>query len=178
MKKLMAFISLMALVTPSLWANTDSLKNEEELEPIHPRTWVVAMAPWPDLNVFVSKDFFAAKSDLGFSTTSLVNLEESQEFWSKDNESQYNYIPLTFQQTGNLDLKFGWFHFQFLLGPAYSINLVENDGSHYWKGSLGFVFGTNLIFSERAVVSLQVRTMQMNSQTFVGTGGLYLGWRF
>lgn len=177
MKTIGTFILFMTLTSPLLWANSPSSPNESILEPAPPRTWVVAVAPWPDFNIFVSKDFFAAKSGLGFSTTSLINFEESQKFGS-DNESQYKYIPLTLQQTGNLDLKFGRFHFQLLLGPAYSINLVENDGSYSWKGSLGFVFGTNLILSERVVISLQIRTMQMASQTFVGTGGLYLGWRF
>lgn len=168
MKKLMAFISLMALFTPSLWASTYSYDSEVG------RSWTVGISTWPQFNGFISKDFFAQDSGLGISTTSRINYAHPLEGWSAYNNY---YKTISIEQSTNLDLLLGWFHLQLQFGPSFSFYQVEED-SYSWQKSLGFVLGTNLIISERAVLSLQVRTMPISNQETLGSGGLYLGWRF
>lgn len=177
MKNIWVLILLLTLNSPLLWANTHSAINEENLEATYPRSWVIALAPIPYINIFVSKDFFPASSGLGFSTTSRINYGNDQGF-ILENDTRHNLKFLSLEQTGNLDLKFGWFHFQIQLGPNYSISVVEKNGSNYLKGAIGFAGGTNFIISDRVVLSLQLREVQISNNISFGTGAIYLGWRF
>lgn len=178
MKKIANLIFLINLLPSLLWANTESPKNEAKLETKPPRSWVFALAPWNQFNGFVSKDFFVPEKGVGFSTTSRINYGNIEESFL--DSAQDKFKTLTFEQTGNIDTITEGFHFQFQIGPNYSFRLMENsDGSHSLKGSLGFVVITNFIFSERAVLSLQMRTISIRDQVLPGTsGGVYVGYRF
>lgn len=165
----MAFICLMALVTPSLWAESYSYNNESG------HSWTVGISTWPQLNGLVSKDFFAQDSGLGISITSRINYTHPFKGWTTYNNY---YKTISIEQPTNLDLLLGWFHLQLQFGPSFSFYQVEEEDTNFWEKSLGFVLGTNLIISERAVLSLLVRTMPVSDYETLVSGGLYLGWRF
>jgi hypothetical protein len=166
-KKISTLFVLLTLVSPSLWADNYSYSNQ--------RSWTAAISTWP-LNGFISKDFFATDSGLGISTTSRINYSHPLENWSA--YSNY-YKTISLEQTANLDLLLGWFHLQLQVGPSFSYYQIDEENTATWKWSkVGFMLGTNLIISQRAFLSVQVRTMPISEEETLGSGGIYLGWRF
>lgn len=137
--------------------------------------------------VFVSKDFGADNSGVGLSSTSKLSFDYNKHavtyyefnYWGPSAHlTALKSTLLSFEQTGNLDFKFGWFHFQpYLsvgLGLAKRTLMGFSDTEKFYSAGLGF----NMIFSDRVVVGLKSSALLFESEDSSGLGSLTVGYRF